>query len=166
MALYKICRGPRFGQTIHLPQSQEVNLAVQLGDLEPVPDVDLQRAHGNLAQEHPPYGWSVWRQITSEGDVKFFICFSDGMGGRTLYDKEPGPKRVWRYHPESGREGYETEPSDCPQSVIDEFFRLTGGNVDPQWAADQRQRQIFELEAEQKKQDKWQSVVIRTGVVK
>lgn len=36
MAEYIVQRGPNFGRRVHLPQSQEVNLAVLLGDLQPV----------------------------------------------------------------------------------------------------------------------------------
>lgn len=38
MAQYKLSRGPRYGEVIHLPQSQEVALALALGDIELVPD--------------------------------------------------------------------------------------------------------------------------------
>ncbi len=38
MAQYKLARGPRYGEVIHLPQSQEVALALALGDIELVPD--------------------------------------------------------------------------------------------------------------------------------
>ena len=38
MARYKINRGPRYGEIVHLPQSQEINLALILGDIEALPD--------------------------------------------------------------------------------------------------------------------------------
>jgi len=38
MAKYKLCRGVRYGEIIHLPNTPEVALAVTLGDLELVPD--------------------------------------------------------------------------------------------------------------------------------
>jgi len=38
--LVKINRGPNFGQEIHLPTSQETNLAILLGDIVPVVQTD------------------------------------------------------------------------------------------------------------------------------
>lgn len=42
--LVKINRGPRFGEEIHLPISQETNLAILLGDVVPIDRSEQQPA--------------------------------------------------------------------------------------------------------------------------
>jgi len=118
--------GPKVGHIEHV--SREVGAALLAGGfaVEKSSAEEVSRQH--TIPPHPPKGYRVVR-IGSLNE-KVAICFDDGMGGHTLYESEPGPTRRWVYNPETGAEGYELVPSDCPPEVIREFKRLGGGKKD------------------------------------
>lgn len=143
--LCKINRGPHFGETHHFPKSQETNALILLGDLEPIEQpVDLVERSRRTPQ-HPPAGWG----IVYEGlERKPLIVHRDGSGGKTLYDKPPGPTRQWFHNPETGEEGYRMVPSDCPPEVIAEFQMLTGDGMDDVTKAALRQQERNNIDAQ------------------
>jgi len=163
--LYRILRGPKYGQTVHLPNSQEINALLLLGDIEPLPDPDLERAHGNTPIMHPTYGWRAVRESTPSGNSRVVIVFHDGCGGRTVYSGPPGPTKVYQHDPQTGFEGYVWQKSDCPEEVVTKWRELSGPNVDPEWIKEEQQRLRNEHEAEQAKQDNLARAVINTGKV-
>ena len=131
--LCRICRGPRYNEVVHLPKSQETNLALILGDIElaeaPVDPVDQART------SLPPAGWVVG----SSGlyGQKPVLIRHDGYGGKQIYEDVPGPTRRWKYDPATGNEGYVEEPSDCPKELAEEFRGLKAAlNVDPEAGAE------------------------------
>ena len=125
-----------------------------------IDDPDLQRAHGNDVT-YPWRGYKVVNIDQTGTKQKWAVVFDSGMGERTVsLDNNgnpcvPGPTRVYRYDPQTGREGYELVPSDCPKEIIDQFKRLSGVLSDDarQAAIDARERAKFELEAQQKRAD-------------
>ena len=121
MALYKICRGPRFGQTINLPNSQEVGLLLQLGDIEPLGKGTQPEQQQSTLHSVPPQQKRGWAISFLGVDRKPQITFFDGMGGKTFYHQD----RV---------------PADCPQAVVEEWRRLRPPSADELEA--RREREI------------------------
>ncbi len=127
--LLEFCYGPKVGFREHV--SREVGAALIAGGfaVEVAAQIDPVDA---ARKAHPIKGWSIWRQADAQtGEIRCFIAHHDGCGGRTLYSGPPSPQRVHRYDPATEREFYEWVPSDCQQSVIEEFKRLGGGPKDP-----------------------------------
>jgi hypothetical protein len=148
--LCRINRGPRFGETVHLPKSQEVQLATLLGDIEVVSDDD------NLAQpkpQHPQRGWSMTRVGP---ELRPALRFDDGNGGYTLYEKPPQPRQEYYFDVEKQQESYRMVESDCPKELTMLLVELTGA-ADPlaaETAAILRreaiEKQNYETEAQNK----------------
>lgn len=141
--LYKILSGPHTGKTCHFPQSQEIHALTLLGLLEPAEQAPT-------APAPPPAGWRVVKLETSKRG--FAIGYDDGLGNTLLCRTEsgiPGPEKVWHFDPETGKEGYVFRKSTCPDSVVQEFLRLTGAVVDIAEVRRQEREQIKEAMAKQ-----------------
>jgi hypothetical protein len=148
--LCRICRGPRYGEQVHLPKSQETNLAIMLGDIEIV-DAPVDPVVA-ATQSNPPFGWVIGN-VGVYGQ-KVVLIRHDGCGGRQIYEDVPAPTRRWKYDPETGEEGYVTEPSDCPQSLVEEFLaRKAAADVNPEADAERLRLAKYQVVSAQAKQN-------------
>ncbi len=156
--------------------SREVGeVLIRAGFARAIDDPDFQRAQGNLVQ-YPPRGWKILNLDKTGAKHRIAIIFDDGLGSRTFYlDKlgnpcVPGPIRKWVYNTETGEEGYQSVPTDCPQAVIDEFLRLGGGapnNPDADLDAGSIYRQrLIEREAAQETQNRLACTFLRVHGVR
>ena len=154
--------GPKQGIVEHV--SREVGSTLLAGGfaVELAPD---QPSREHVIPPCPPRGYRVVR--FGALDEKVAIRFDDGVGGYTIYTELPGPNRVWRYHPETGAEGYEFEPSDVPESVCAEFLAAKAAMTpeDPCWAADQRERAKNQALLQQQKENVATKIIVNTGKV-
>lgn len=101
MARYKLNRGPRYGETIRLPNTQEVALALALGDMELVTDPQQVAADNNF--QPPPAKlptepqWSVG--TTSMGDYCITVRTPSGevisYSGPEDKAKDGFKRRIW-----------------------------------------------------------------------
>jgi len=145
--LVRIHRGPKYGQTCHVPKSQEIQTLIMLGDLEVVEDNDPLVAENTRAlQAQPQYtpGWSV---VLIGPEQKPAILFIDASGTKTFYEAIPGKQRVWRYDAATETEGYEFVDSGCPQTVIEKFRTMTSQVINPETASELKRIERQQLES-------------------
>ncbi len=152
--LCKILRGEKYGQQIHLPKSQEVQLAVLLGDIEVIDDDNPAPP----PQTHQPKGWRI--ETSGLANDKFVIAYHDGSGGVMKYERPPAPTRQYRWDPETQTESYVMIESDCPKELIEQFLVLTGGAPDAlteqarrEAQAEKLRRQLYEQDDARKRQN-------------
>jgi hypothetical protein len=74
MPAYKLNRGPRFGEVVHMPQSQEVHLATLLGDITPAEDTTPQPKAPEWGINKGAYGYMQITHRKPSGEV----CIFDG----------------------------------------------------------------------------------------
>lgn len=116
MARYKINRGPRYGEIVHLPQSQEINLALILGDIEALPDEAAPPAR-------PIFGIAP----TSNGaDVCILLTLPSGekvrYAGPAKGAKDGFKRRVW-----SGeKQDYVFDGPEPPADILAQYTALKG----------------------------------------
>lgn len=152
--LCKILRGEKYGQQIHLPKSQEVQLAVLLGDIEVIDDDNAAPP----LQTHQPKGWRI--ETSGLANDKFIIAYHDGSGGIMRYEQPPAPTREHYFDEEEQVDAYRLVPSTCPAEIIQQFLLLTGDCPDPltrqnrEAAAGERmRRELAEKEWQRKQQN-------------
>lgn len=157
--LYRILRGPDYGKTIHLPQSQEINLSVRFGDLEPVegqsPDTVTETA--NLSRQkllHPVRGHKIIKRMDAEGRAHYNIVLDDGVGGRIVYEGIPPKRRVWRYDPQTEQEGYVFEDSGCPPELCRQWETLNREDVNHEVVSELKQQARNKLQVQMDEQNK------------
>lgn len=126
--LVRILRGPRFGQEVHLPKSQETQLAILLGDVEMCdsPADPVEQARRNPLP--PSEGWSIVK--TGLLNDVLAIRYDNGTGGVELYQTAPPRRRQWVFNPGDDEGRYELIPSSCPKEIVEQFFALGGGPRD------------------------------------
>jgi len=124
MALYRINRGPRFGERVHLPASQEVALAVMLGDIEPVAEV--QPTTPAEPKQKFTVGYRESYSPRRQGDRvpldKLLVLQIDmGHGGRMWFD---GP-------PDQAKAHFEAMGHPCPEELLQQYRELYGTPYKP-----------------------------------
>lgn len=153
--LYRILRGPNFGQTKHLPQSQEISLAVLLGDLEPVegqPSCACADATANQSRQGLPTvepGWSIVRRTDAQGLVTYNIVETLGTGERITYKTAPPARRVTCYDSDKDIETVEWVESPCPKELIakwETLSRESGTNIDHECAGELKRQEQNKLQ--------------------
>jgi hypothetical protein len=118
---------------------------------------------------HQPRGWSLIRKMDAQGREKLLFLFSDGHGGQLCSDRVPGPRKVWKYDPQTEQEGYVDEPTDVPPELIKQFLALGGGNNNPFADLDAgaaRQQKLIEAEALQESQNRQANTLLHIHGVK
>jgi hypothetical protein len=128
MARYKLNRGPRFGETIHLPNTQEVALALALGDIELVTDPQQVAADNNF-QPSPaklPVApqWSI--DITQYGDRCIAVRLPSGevsrYSGPVEKAKDGFKRRLWS----GAAQDYVLDGPEPPAEIIADYKALKG----------------------------------------
>jgi hypothetical protein len=126
MARYKINRGPRYGETIHLPNTPEVNLALALGDLELVTDPQQVAADNNyLPAPAAPITepqWSVDK--SSMGDWCITVRTPSGevisYSGPSEKAKDGFKRRVWS----GATQAYVFNGPEPPAQILSDYTAL------------------------------------------
>lgn len=110
MPAYRLNRGPRFGEIIHLPQSQEVNLAALLGDITVVAEEE-QANRPAVDPMQPRWGVSVNRS----GDYFIQLAIGNHVQHFDGYP-EDAPTCFQRKDWRGNITGHAT-----PQAIVDEY---------------------------------------------
>jgi hypothetical protein len=126
MARYKLNRGPRYGETIHLPNTQEVALALALGDIELVTDPQQVAADNNFGP--PPAKpitephWSTGK--TQYGDWCITVRMPSGevssYGGPVEKARDGFKRRIWS----GAAQDYVLDGPEPPAEIIAEYKAL------------------------------------------
>lgn len=113
---YVINRGPRYGERIHLPASQEVHLAELLGDIVPAP---LQQPATDPLKPIWGIHWNAARQPSIAYSVAGQTHFYSGPAK----DAANGFKRkAW----DGKVSDYTMQGPDVPQHIVDEYALYKG----------------------------------------
>ena len=145
MAQYKISRGPRYGEIVHLPQSQEVHLALILDDIEAVPDAPP----APIAEPRWGVGLSP-----SGTDIRITLALPSGevisYSGPADKAKDGFKRRVW-----SGEaQDYVMAGPEPPADVIAAYTLRKTRDIkqaaQASAALDKAKREAFEHETKQK----------------
>lgn len=129
MARYKLNRGPRFGETIHLPNTQEVALALALGDIELVTDPQQVAADNNFgpppAKPITEAQWSTGK--TQYGEWCITVRLPSGevasYGGPADKAKDGFKRRVWS----GAAQAHTLDGPEPPAEIIEEYKILKAG---------------------------------------
>ena len=133
MARYKLNRGPRYGETIHLPNTQEVALALALGDIELVTDPQQVAADNNFAPPVKPITepqWAIgYNRLGSGPSLSLGVpcitlrlpsgdtCF---YGGDPEKAKDGFKRRIWS----GATQDYIFDGPEPPDAIVDEYKAL------------------------------------------
>jgi hypothetical protein len=124
MPQYTIQRGPRFGERVHLPQSQEVHLAVMLGDIVPVADAPA------AAPAEPR--WDIAR-TTNGADFEILLTLPSGekhrYSGPTKHAKDAFKAKRW----DGAAQEYALAGPTPPDDILTAYARTKG--IDEKQAA-------------------------------
>jgi hypothetical protein len=125
--LVKINRGPNFGQELHLPTSQETNLAILLGDIVPVVQAeDGTPLHPNLraqAQAATAQAIAEPGQVVFSDELRFVVrknplsdkwqvYMTKGSFSETFFGN---PDQLANYN-FGGKNGYR-----CPVEIVEQY---------------------------------------------
>lgn len=116
MALYRIARGPKFGETIHLPNTQEVHLAALLGDIEAIPDAPAKPAEPR---------WDVVRTVNGL-DFEILLTLPSGekqhFSGPPKHAKDAFKAKRW----DGAAQAYALAGPTPPADILTAYARVKG----------------------------------------